>query len=98
FAHLIGTAPIPASSGKTNRNRLNRGGNRQGNSAAYTIVMVRIKRHQKTRDYVAKSLARGKTKRETMRQLKRYVAREIFQILIAIQTRHSVAGIAQIAA
>lgn len=98
FAHLIGTAPIPASSGKTNRFRLNRGGNRQGNSAAYRIVMVRMKHHQKTRDYVAKSLARGKTKRETMRMLKRYVAREIFPILIAIQTRHSIAGITQIAA
>ncbi|GAA3889406.1 hypothetical protein GCM10022381_34190 [Leifsonia kafniensis] len=57
-----------------------------------------MKRQEKTRDYVAKSLARGKTKRETMRLLKRYVAREIFAILIAIQTRHSTDGIAQIAA
>ncbi|QYF72861.1 transposase [Cryobacterium sp. PAMC25264] len=88
FAHLIGTAPIPASSGKTNRHRLNRGGNRQGNSAAYRIVMVRMKTHEQTRDYVAKSLARGKTKREAMRMLKRYVAREIFQILISIRHRH----------
>ena len=88
FAHLIGTAPIPASSGKTNRYRLNRGGNRQGNSAAYRIVMVRLKTHEQTRDYVAKALIRGKTKREAMRLLKRYVAREIFQILISIRARH----------
>ena len=88
FAHLIGTAPIQASSGKTNRHRLNRGGHRQGNSAAYRIVMVRMKTHEKTREYVVKALARGKTKREAMRLLKRYVAREVFRILIAIRERH----------
>ena len=93
FAHLIGTAPIQASSGKTTRHRLNRGGHRQGNSAAYRIVMVRMKSHEKTRDYVVKALARGKTKREAMRLLKRYVAREIFQILITIRERHQQAPI-----
>lgn len=93
FAHLIGTAPIPASSGKTNRHRLNRGGHRQGNSAAYRIVMVRMKSHEQTRDYVAKALARGKTKREAMRLLKRYVAREIFHILITIRERHQLTQI-----
>lgn len=93
FAHLIGTAPIQASSGKTNRHRLNRGGHRQGNSAAYRIVMVRMKSHEKTQDYVGKALARGKTKREAMRLLKRYVAREIFHILITIRKRQQLAAI-----
>ncbi len=93
FAHLIGTAPIQASSGKTTRHRLNRGGHRQGNSAAYRIVMVRMKSHEETREYVVKALARGKTKREAMRLLKRYVAREMFQILITIRERHQQAAI-----
>lgn len=91
LAHLAGTAPIPASSGKTHRHRLNRGGNRQGNAAFHRIVLVRMKTHPPTRDYLAKTLARGKTKRDAMRLLKRYVAREIFPILIAIQQRHDAA-------
>jgi transposase len=94
LAHLSGTAPIPASSGKTNRHRLNRGGNRQGNAAFHRIVLVRMKRHPETRAYVEKTLARGKTKRDTMRLLKRYLAREIFPILIAIQERHATTQIA----
>jgi transposase len=89
LAHLAGTAPIPASSGKTTRHRLNRGGNRQGNAAFHRIVLVRMVRHPKTRAYVEKTLARGKTKRDTMRLLKRYLAREIFPILIAVQQRHA---------
>jgi transposase len=98
FAHLIGTAPIPASSGKTTRFRLNRGGNRQGNCAAYRIVMVRMKAHPETLAYVQKSIARRKSKRETMRLLKRYVAREIYPILIAIQQRHNIPQTIEIAA
>jgi transposase len=94
LAHLSGTAPIPASSGKTNRHRLNRGGNRQGNAAFHRIVLVRMKRHPDTRAYVEKTLARGKTKRDTMRLLKRYLAREIFPILIAIQQRQATTQIA----
>lgn len=91
LAHLTGTAPIPASSGKTNRHRLNRGGNRQGNAAFHRIVLVRMKTHPETRAYIEKSLARGKTKRDAMRSLKRYLAREIFPILISIQHRHQTA-------
>lgn len=94
LAHLAGTAPIPASSGKTTRHRLNRGGNRQGNAAFHRIVLVRMKKHAPTRDYVAKTLARGKSKRDAMRLLKRYVAREIFPILVAIQQRHQTTEIA----
>lgn len=94
LAHLSGTAPIPASSGKTNRHRLNRGGNRDANAAFHRIVLVRMKTHQPTRDYVAKTLARGKTKRDAMRLLKRYLAREIFPVLLAIQRRHQTIPIA----
>ncbi len=81
FAHLCGVAPIPASSGKTIRHRLNRGGNRQANSALYHIVLTRMKHHQPTRDYVARRLAEGKTMGEIARILKRYVAREVFKHL-----------------
>ena len=81
FAHLCGVAPIPASSGKTIRHRLNRGGNRQANSALFHIVLTRMKHHQETRDYVARRLAEGKTMGEIARILKRYVAREVFKHL-----------------
>lgn len=94
LAHLTGTAPLPASSGKTKRHRLNRGGNRQGNAALHRIVLVRMKDHPATRAYVEKTMGRGKTKKETMRLLKRYVAREIFPILLAIQQRHTLTQIA----
>jgi len=87
LAHLTGVAPIPVSSGRTNRHRLNRGGNRQGNAALHRIVLVRMKSHQPTRDYIAKTLARGKTKQDAMRLLKRYITREVFPILIEVQHR-----------
>lgn len=88
LAHLVGTAPIPASSGKTTKFRLNRGGNRHGNAAFHRIVLVRMKSHPATRAYVEKTTAKGKSKRDVIRLLKRYLAREIFPILIAIQKRH----------
>ncbi len=78
FAMLCGASPIPASSGKTQRHRLNRGGNRQANSALHMIVVCRMRTDHRTRDYVERRLAEGKSKREIMRCLKRYVAREIF--------------------
>ena len=81
FAHLCGVAPIPASSGKTDRHRLNRGGNRQANSALYHIVITRMRHDQATRDYVARRLAEGKTTGEIARILKRYAAREVFKHL-----------------
>jgi transposase len=82
FAMLCGAAPIPASSGKTQRHRLNRGGNRQANSALYMIVVSRIRTDPRTKAYVARRLAEGLTKREVMRCLKRYVAREVFAVLM----------------
>ena len=83
FAMLCGTSPIPASSGKTQRHRLNRGGNRQANSALHMIVVCRMRTDQRTRDYVTRRLTEGKSKREIMRCLKRYVAREIYRVLTA---------------
>jgi transposase len=81
FAMLCGASPIPASSGKTTRHRLNRGGDRQANAALYRIVMIRLRYHQPTKDYLAIRLAQGKTKNEVIRCLKRYVAREVFAVL-----------------
>jgi transposase len=79
FAALTGTAPVPASSGKTNRRRLSRGGDRQANSALHHVVLSRMQSDHRTKHYVAKRTADGKSKRETMRCLKRYVAREIYR-------------------
>jgi transposase len=81
FASLGGVAPIPASSGKTQRHRLNRGGDRQLNCALHTIVLARLKCHPPTKAYAARRLAEGKTPREIRRCLKRYVARELFKLL-----------------
>ena len=81
WAHLCGVAPIPASSGKTARHRLNRGGNRQANSALYRIMLTRLRHDQATRDYVARRLTEGKTMGEIGRILKRYVAREVYKHL-----------------
>jgi transposase len=81
FAALCGTSPVEASSGKTRRHRLNRGGDRHANAALHRIVIVRLRWHQPTRDYVARRTAQGKTKKEILRCLKRYVAREVFAVL-----------------
>jgi transposase len=76
FAALCGTSPVDASSGRQRRHRLNRGGDRQANSALYTAVMCRLRWHQPTKDYMARRLAQGRTKKEVIRCLKRYVAIE----------------------
>lgn len=81
WAHLCGVAPVPASSGKITRHRLNRGGNRQANSALYTVMLTRMRQHQPTRNYVAKRTAEGKTMGEIARMLRRYIAREIYKTL-----------------
>ena len=81
LAKLCGACPIPASNGKTNRHRLNRGGNRQANAALYRVVIVRMRAHQPTLDYVRRRTAEGKSKLEIIRCLKRFVAREIFGYL-----------------
>ena len=81
FAKLCGVCPLEASSGKTIRHRLNRGGNRDANRALHVVLVVRMRRHEPTRDYIARRLAEGKTKNEIMRCVKRYIAREIFHAL-----------------
>ena len=81
FAHLCGVAPIHASSGKTVRHRLNRGGNRQANHALWRIVFTRMGSDPRTRAYVERRLAEGRSKPEIMRVLKRYVAREVYRHL-----------------
>ena len=82
FAALCGTSPIQASSGKTTRHRLNRGGNRQANSATYDIVKVRRQYDQRTREYVARREGEQKTPREITRCLKRYVADEVYTLIV----------------
>jgi transposase len=81
FAMLCGVAPLPASSGRTHRHRLNRGGDRQANAALYRIVLSRLRHDPATRAYAQRRTAEGKTKKEIIRCLKRYVARELYRIL-----------------
>src|SRR3712207_6247255 len=81
FAKLCGACPIPASSGKTIRHRLNRGGSRPANAALYRVVIVRMRSHPPTLAYVHRRTKEGKTKLEIIRCLKRFVAREIFGYL-----------------
>lgn len=76
FAAICGACPIPASSGKTVRHRLNRGGDRQANSALHEIARQRVMRDPETAEYAERARGRGKSDREVMRCLKRYVARE----------------------
>ena len=79
FAHLCATAPVPASSGRTSRHRLNFAGNR----ALHMIVIVRLRYCDRTRSYLDRRVAEGKTKKEAIRCLKRYLAREIYRTLRA---------------
>ncbi|AEA29044.1 transposase IS116/IS110/IS902 family protein (plasmid) [Pseudonocardia dioxanivorans CB1190] len=81
FAHLCGVAPIPASSGRTDRHRLNRGGDRSANNALHTIVLSRMRYDPRTRDYVLRRRAQSLRTKEIMRCLKRYVAREVYRAL-----------------
>ena len=81
FAHLCGASPLDASSGKQLRHRLNRGGDRQANSALWRIVITRLASDATTRHYLERRCKEGLTKTEAIRCLKRYVAREVFYYL-----------------
>lgn len=81
FAALCGVAPVPASSGKTSRHRLSRGGDRAANNALYRITLVRMSSHPPTKAYVAKQTTRGRSKLEIIRMLKRAIAREVYRLL-----------------
>ena len=83
LAKMCGVCPIPASSGKTHRMRLNRGGNRQANAALYRVAIVRMRDDEKTKAYAARRTAEGKTRREIVRCIKRYIIREIYRHLCA---------------
>src|ERR1022692_825871 len=83
FARLCGVAPVPVSSGRTDRHRLHRGGDRDASSALWRIALVRMHCHQPTKDYVARRTAEGRTKKEILRCLKRYIAREIYPRLLS---------------
>jgi transposase len=81
FAALCGVNPLEASSDKTTRHRLNRGGDRQANTALYRIALSRLRWDTRTRDYLTRRITEGKTRREAIRCLKRYIAREMYQII-----------------
>jgi transposase len=83
FAALCGASPVPASSGKTTRHRLNHGGDRQANRTLHLIAVCRLRYCQRTRAYAQRRTAEGKTKREILRCLKRYIAREVYNTLQA---------------
>jgi transposase len=81
FARLAGVAPVPASSGQTQRHRLSRGGDRQLNRALHTIALHRRQHDPATRDYIERRIAEGKTRRDATRLLKRYLARHLYRLL-----------------
>ena len=89
FAALCGVSPVDASSGKQRRHRLNRGGDRQANSALWQIVMTRMSHDPRTKAYVTRRTAEGKTIKEIMRCLKRYVAREVYKALVIQPHAHA---------
>lgn len=82
FAALCGTSPIDASSGRQHRHRLNRGGDRNANAALYIIVISRLRWHEPTSAYMQRRLAEGRTKKEVIRCLKRYVARQVHRAIL----------------
>jgi len=83
LAALCGASPLQASSGKTMRHRLNRGGDRTANNALWTITMVRMRSEPRIRSYVARRTAEGMSTKEIQRCLKRYLVRELYPFLIA---------------
>jgi transposase len=85
FAALCGVSPVPASSGKTVRHRLNRGGDRSANSALHIIAIGRLRTDQRTKEFVARRIAEGHSKLDAIRALKRYLAREVFTLIMQRQ-------------
>jgi transposase len=81
LAHAAGVAPIPASSGNTHRQRLDQGGNRRINAALHRIIITRARCHPQTRDYIARRRSEGKSTREAIRCLKRYLVRHLWRLL-----------------
>ncbi|MGZ8752288.1 MAG: transposase [Acidimicrobiia bacterium] len=99
FASLCGTAPVPVSTGNSNRRRLNRAGDHRANSTLWTIVMVRLRsRHAPTVAYLQRRVSEGHSKRDAIRCLKRFVAREVYEDIQAITATHAVPSPLEIAA
>jgi transposase len=94
FAALCGVSPVPASSGKTIRHRLNRGGDRAANSALHIIAIGRLRTDQRTREFVARRVAGGHSKLDAIRALKRYLAREVFTLIMHRQREINASRIA----
>ena len=94
FAALCGVSPVPASSGKTVRHRLNRGGDRSANSALHIIAIGRLRTDQRTKDFVARRIADGHSKLDAIRALKRYLAREVFTLIMQRQKEINASRIA----
>ncbi len=94
FAALCGVNPVPASSGKTVRHRLNRGGDRAANSALHIIAIGRLRTDQRTREFVARRVAEGHSKLDAIRGLKRYLAREVFTLIMQRQREINASRIA----
>lgn len=92
FTMLCCASPIEASSGKTVRHRLNRGGNRQANRALHSIVISRMCGDERTSEYIARRVSEDKSKREAMRCLMRYVAREVYRTLMSPTTTGHASG------
>jgi len=92
FAMLAGTAPIPASSGQTQRMRLNRGGNRRLNFALHVITLAQAFRHPPAKAFIARKRAEGKTWREALRALKRHLSRVVFRLLVEGATTREIAA------
>ena len=86
FAHLCGVAPVPASSGRVHRHRLNRGGDRHANNALYIVVLNRLRYDPRSRAYAERRTQEGLSKPEIIRCLKRYVAREIYNVLVTLDS------------
>ena len=83
FAALCGASPLEASSGKVTRHRLNRGGDRQANNALWTIAMVRMRNEQRSKSYVERRTSEGRSQKEIQRCLKRYIARELYPLIVS---------------
>jgi transposase len=94
FAALCGVSPVPASSGKIVRHRLNRGGDRAANSALHIIAIGRLRTDQRTKEFVARRLAEGHSKLDAIRALKRYLAREVFALIMQRQREINASRIA----
>ncbi|PBC63169.1 IS110 family transposase [Streptomyces sp. Tue6028] len=86
FAHLCAAAPVPASSGRTNRHRLHRGGDRRANHALHMIPLVRMRYDKRTQEYVARRTTEGMSKKDILRCLKRFIAREVYKHLTGQHT------------